>query len=515
MSDGNVGPLPATWAETTLGAVHLDLARGVNPSERPTAAFSLFSVPSHEFGVPEEILGRQIGSNKQTVEPGTVLLCKINPRINRVWVVGDKIANEAIASTEWITFFPVPSVEPRFLAYYLRRNEIRDFLARNASGVGGSLMRVRSATLRDLRFVIAPLPEQIRIADALDELLSDLDAGVRALERVRAKLKQYRAAVLKAAVDGALTADWRARHPDAEPAAALLNRVLAERWRRWEAGQRRKFEDAGKVPPNGWEAKYVDPAPPDTASLSELPEGWCWATADQLAWSSGYGTSERCLETNVGLPVLRIPNVVGGGLDLTDLKFAATDYAESEAELVSVGDLLVVRTNGSRTLIGRGAVVQQCPSRPIYFASYLIRLRLVPIKPLLGWMSVLWSSPPTRRWIEARAATSAGQHNISLSTLETMAVPLPPEAEQSAIVEAVEAQLSVVDYLDADVAAKLRAAAALRQSILRSAFEGTLVPQDAGDEPASALLARIATERAERAKTAKRGRPKTPRAART
>ena len=108
---------------------------------------------------------------------------------------------------------------------------------------------------------------------AIEEQFTRLDAGVAALRRARAALKRYRAAVLKAAVEGRLTAAWRAAHPDAEPAAALLRRILAERRARWEADQRAKGKDPAK-------ARYDEPAAPDTAGLPALPEGWAWATVD-------------------------------------------------------------------------------------------------------------------------------------------------------------------------------------------------------------------------------------------
>jgi type I restriction enzyme S subunit len=367
-------------------------------------------------------------------------------------------------------------------------------------GGGVGQMRVPSAFLETAEIPLPPTAEQQRIADALDELLSDLDAGVAGIEQVLAKLAQYRAAVLKAAVEGALTADWRKKHRKVEPASALLTRILAERRRRWEKDQLRTFKEAGKEPPKNWKAKYNEPVAPDTTDLPPLADSWCWATAEQLAWASGYGTSEKCRATNAGLAVLRIPNIIGGKLDLEDMKFAPPGYSEPDAELVRVGDLLVVRTNGSRTLIGRGAVVRDEPALQTSFASYLIRLRLVPLPSLLQWVSLLWESFHVRQWIETRAATSAGQFNISLGVLETLAVPLPPSAEQEAIVEAVEDQLSVIDHIKADLAAKLKSAQALRQSILRHAFTGQLVPQDPKDEPSAELLKRIAAERQERAR---------------
>jgi hypothetical protein len=103
--------------------------------------------------------------------------------------------------------------------------------------------------------------ERARIADALDELFSDLDAGVAALQRVREKLKLYRASVLKAAVEGALTAEWRKHHPQAE-LASVLKLILAERRRRWEDEQLRKFKERGPEPPKNWKAKYRNQSPP-------------------------------------------------------------------------------------------------------------------------------------------------------------------------------------------------------------------------------------------------------------
>ena len=106
-----------------------------------------------------------------------------------------------------------------------------------------------------------------------------------ALGRARDKLKLYRASVLKAAVEGALTADWRAQHPHAEPATELLERILVERRRRWEEGQLRKFEERGRAPPKNWKAKYKEPVGPDTTGLPPLPDGWCWVSWEQAGVS--------------------------------------------------------------------------------------------------------------------------------------------------------------------------------------------------------------------------------------
>ena len=290
----SAGELPRGWAETTLGAIQTDLSRMLDPQKTPTDKYELYSVPRHSLGEPEIVEGRSVGSSKRTVTVDTVLLCRINPHINRVWVTGDYSSHTKIASTEWIPFFPIPQVDSRFLAYFLQRDAVRDFGTLHASGVGGSLMRVKASTFADFPILLAPRNEQTRIADVLDELLKGMDAGVTTLQRCQEKLGRYRASVLKAAVEGELTAAWREQHPDVEPASELLQRILAERRRRWEQEQLHAYAEKGKAPPKNWRAKYKEPISPDADGLPALPRGWCWATLDQLAWGSGYGTSIRC-----------------------------------------------------------------------------------------------------------------------------------------------------------------------------------------------------------------------------
>jgi type I restriction enzyme S subunit len=456
-------------------------------------------VPSYERCTPEIIKGREIGSSKQIVEPRTVLLCKINPRINRVWVTGDHSPYRKIASTEWIPFFQLPGLEPHYLAYFLRQNVVRDFLAREASGVGGSLMRVRAATLRDFAFHVAPHSEQIRIADALDELFSDLNEGVAALKRVQEKLKLYRASVLKAAVEGDLTAEWRAQHPDVEPASELLKRVLVERRRRWEDDQLRKFKEKGQEPPKDWKAKHKEPFDPDTSELPPLPKGWCWASFEQIGDTvGGLQKSPVRAPKEKHYPYLRVANVHRGALDLAELhRFELTD-----AELVRLrlepGDLLIVEGNGSRDEIGRCAMwrgeVDDCVHQ-----NHIIRVR--PLAGVQGeYVHAFLNSPTGQMVIQKVASSTSGLYTLSIRKIERLPVPLAPTMEQQVIVEAVEEQLSVIEHLEVEIETKLKSAQALRQAILRHAFSGQLVPQDTNDEPASEQLKRIAADREARAR---------------
>jgi len=302
--------------------------------------------------------------------------------------------------------------------------------------------------------------------------------------------------VLHAAVTGRLTAQWRKDHgPQAEPGEKLLARILVERRRQWEERTLAKYAKAGRTPPTNWKARYKEPAPPKTNDLPDLPEGWCWASADSLLWDCSYGTSTRCdYETN-GTPVLRIPNIARGELDLEDMKFATMPLGiDDDGRYLSPSDLLVCRTNGSIRLIGKAALVRSPFAVKTYFASYLIRLRISgPTVASLTHM--LFESPLGRRFIEAHAASSAGQHNISMTMLQQMPVPLPPADEQVAIVEAASEKLSQIEAMEAEVERGLVRAGRLRQAILKAAFAGKLVPQDPNDEPAAVLLERIRSQR--------------------
>ena len=151
-------------------------------------------------------------------------------------------------------------------------------------------------------------------------MFSNLDVGVAALARARGKLKLYRASVLKAAVEGALTAEWRQQNPQIEPSGELLKRILIARRRRWEEGQLRKFEEKGKSPPKNWKAKYKEPVSPSSADLPSFPEGWCWATVDQLTSKLMNGFGKRSQAMGNPCIVLRLADVSNGEIAFNDVR---------------------------------------------------------------------------------------------------------------------------------------------------------------------------------------------------
>lgn len=232
-----------------------------------------------------------------------------------------------------------------------------------------------------------------------------------------------------------------------------------------------------------------------SSNLPPLPEGWVWARVDQMVVRSEYGTSVKCTYEAEGLPVLRIPNIVAGEINLRDLKYATAPLDVVGEDALQPGDILMCRTNGSVSLIGKTAVVRSPLEPPHTFASYLLRFRLGVRSCLPLWLHIYLNSRAGRAFIERHAASSAGQHNVTLTLIHGMPFPLPPLPEQQRIVAEVERHLSVIDAAENVVSANLKRAERLRQAILQRAFQGKLVPQDPTDEPASVLLERIRAER--------------------
>jgi type I restriction enzyme S subunit len=192
----------------------------------------------------------------------------------------------------------------------------------------------------------------------------------------------------------------------------------------------------------------------------------------ELTIMSGYGTSEKCVVGGPGPAVVRIPNLVDGSVDLADEKRVADSRADVANRLLDPGDVLIVRTNGSIALIGRSAVVQ--PGIEAAFASYLIRYRLDTTRVLPEWVQAMLSAPQSRALLERLAASSAGQHNLSLGKLDGVPIPLPTLEEQKSYLRQLADMGDVLSRLTHASQAASRDAADLRRSLLAAAFSGRL-----------------------------------------
>jgi type I restriction enzyme S subunit len=320
-------------------------------------------------------------------------------------------------------------IDGRYLTHYLNHFNYEGFAN------GTTRLKLTKAAMLGIPVALPPLEEQRRIAEALEEQLSRLGAAEGNAAEARRKLLAYKAS--------------------------------------------RELE--------------IVPSPKAGAAEQALPEGWRMVRLGDISHSSGYGTSAKCSYDGAGSAVLRIPNIQGGSLDTADLKYALDADLDLNAYKVRAGDLLVVRTNGSKDLIGRVAVSRE--DLDCAFASYLIRFKIKTEEASPYWVAKVLSTRPWRRLIEAAAASTAGQYNLNLKKLGSLPIPLPPLEQQRSLTAALDEIDEAVRRLTSAIDDASLKGVALRRSLRTEAFAGRLVPQDPTDESAEALLDRIRRER--------------------
>lgn len=143
-------------------------SESINPMKSPDTIFEMYSVPIYETGRPEYLHGSEIGSNKVLVQKDDVLLCKINPRINRVWVVADESEYQNIASSEWIVVRS-KTYNPEFLAWYFRTPKFKKLMTSEVTGIGGSLTRAQPRTVAEYPIPVIPRQWQDEITLTLNK----------------------------------------------------------------------------------------------------------------------------------------------------------------------------------------------------------------------------------------------------------------------------------------------------------------------------------------------------------
>lgn len=493
MSD-NALEIPSSWVETTLAEFLSKRGATIDPSRYSSEFFELYSVPSFETGTPEKVKGADIGSSKQLVEPGQVLLCKINPRINRAWVVGPSQGLRQIASTEWIVFSPPDCISSDYIRYFLSKNDVKNFLATNVSGVGGSLMRVKASTIADFPLPIAPEKEQLRIVSKIDELLSRIEAGEEALRRAQTLVDRYRKSVLNAAVTGELTRNWRDKNRDKiEPADKLLERILKARRDAWEAAELAKMKAKGKPPKDdNWKKRYAEPAPPDTSELPELPEGWTWANWNTVGYSQNGRPFPSSAYQEQGEKLLRPGNLYADGRvkwNGKNTRCLPASYSEDNLDLLVGPRELVINLTAQSLkdeFLGRVCITgegERC----------LLNQRLARLTPIIippEFMLLIFKSSLFRDFVSELNTGSLIQHMFT-SQMGDFAFPVPPVEEQWQIVQRSSTLIDNAADLESCIGSQRDNTTKLSQGVLRAAFEGKLVHQDGTEEPASALLDRI------------------------
>lgn len=386
---------------------------------------------------------------------GDVLFAKVTPCMeNGKMAVARGLKNGVgFGSSEFHVLRPSDQVDAKYLYYFVSSQAFRKEAAGHMTGAVG-LRRVPAAFLSDAQLPMVPLDEQRRIVAEIEQQFSRLDEAVANLQRVKANLKRYKASILKAAVEGRLVeteASIAQREGRSyETGVHLLQRILEERRAKW----------------NG-KAKYVEPDSTNVPNLSELPEGWTWASAVQACERVVDCHNKTAPYTSTGISLIRTTNIKDGQLLLEDTRYVDQPTYEfwSRRCPPEPGDVLFTREApmgeagiippGVKLCLGQRTMLMR-PSHAIS-SSFLLSALLSPVvKDLID-----------------RVAVGSGVKHLRVGDVERLPVPLPPAAEQARIVAEVDRYLSIIREVEAEIDANLQRAQVLRQATLSKAFTDT------------------------------------------
>ncbi len=428
--------VPENWVWVRLGEVNKYVSKSVNPISEPDKIFELYSVPSMADDYPEIIAGSDIGSSKQSVCKEDVLLCKINPRINRVWKVSQFTDNELIASSEWI-IIRNNHINANYLMYCFQSKYFREFMLSNVSGVGGSLMRAQPKYVQTYPIPLPPLSEQQRIVERIEELFAKLDEAKERLQEVADSFAVRKAAILHKAFTGELTKQWRRE-----------NGVSDESWEEITWGSFIEKIEAGK----NWNA------------LGRPPK-------------------------NGEFGVVKVSAVTWGEFLEDESKTCTEESQWNEEKRISVGDFLFSRANTIQ-LVGNCVIVKDV-KRKLMLSDKILRFSL---SERVYDFFALWYTRTSsyRKQIESVASGNQdGMRNISQNNMKMIIFPLPTLPEQHEIVRLID------DLLARERAAQQAAEQALasidlmKKSILARAFRGELGTNKASEASALELLRQV------------------------
>jgi type I restriction enzyme S subunit len=467
-SQFEAGSLPKGWVWTTLKDVCLQPQYGWTTSAAQQGRLRLLRTTDITSGkINWECVPF---CEKEPDDKSKYLLGDGDIVISRAGSVGFSLLirnpKESVFASYLIRFKPL--IDKDYTAYFLKTPAYWGAISEKKLGI--ALANVNATKLKEISIPVAPLNEQRRIVSKIEELFTRLDAGVEALKKVKAELKRYRQAVLKYAFEGKLTAEWREKNKDKlEPASKLLERI--------------KKDLACNV---DFKLKVIPSL--EVNELPNIPVEWKSVRIGEIA-NVVRGASPRPAGSpkyfGGSIPWITVREITkDDNMFLTNVSSFVTELGKERSRFIEEETFLL--TNSGATLgvpkitkiggcINDGSVALQGLNNTLRMFLYYFL-----------------SSLTTRL---RQLNQGAAQPNLNTGIVTAIKVPLPPEKEQETIVEEIERHFSITDEVEQTIEKCLKESARLRQSILKRAFEGKLVPQDPSDEPAEKLLERIKAEK--------------------
>ncbi|MDO8440220.1 MAG: restriction endonuclease subunit S [Polaromonas sp.] len=397
-----------------------------------------------------------VSENARTrIVAGDVLLTIVGT-IGRTAVVPDGVQPFSLQRSVAV-LTPAANLLPKFLCYQLQSPAIQKHFEANARGTAQKGVYLK--TLGQTPIVLPSVDVQTEIVAELEKQFSRLDEAVANLKRVKANLKRYKTSVLKDAVEGRLVpteAELARREGRSfETGEQLLRRILVARRKEWQG-----------------RGKYKAPVNFDSAELGELPEGWTWASIDQLAAPDPNSITDGPFGSNLksehyqedGPRVIRLQNIKDGEFADAFAHITAEHFERLYKHQIHAGDLVIASLGENPP---RACII------PSSVGPAIVKADCIRFKPhtavSVEYLNAALNCQPTRRRVKD-VLHGIGRPRLSLGEIRAIALPIPPTAEQSRVEAEVDRRMSLIRSVESEVDTNLKRAQALRQATLSKAF---------------------------------------------
>lgn len=492
--------LPEGWVSTTLREVSLPIVRINRDYQNSNESFKYIDIESidNERFVIKDFKsftwGNAPSRAQQKIKANDILFANVRPYLKNITII-PSLLDDQIASTGFCVIRPLV-INPKFVFYYVLSQTFIDTINKLATGT--SYPAVTNNIILEQSIVLAPVNEQNRIVEKIEEFFSELDQVIKGLKKAHQQLEIYKQAVLKNAFEGKLTINWRKQN---KPAYQITNwieqtrqKVYNKKVESWKIAKEQWVAagENGNKPMKPAQIKTVEPfSSLQLEAFSSLPKSyWEWIKLNQVTLGVEYGTSIKSLKQGK-VPVLRMGNIQNGAFDWSDLVFT-NDEVEISKYLLKNGDVLFNRTN-SPELVGKAAIYES--ERTAIFAGYLIRINHISDIVNSKYINYFLNSPVAKKYGHSIKTNGVNQSNINGDKLINYPVPICTILEQVQIIEELDSRFTIIENLETAINNGLQKVQIFRYSILKKAFEGKLVSQNANDEHASFLLEKIQKEK--------------------
>lgn len=442
--------IPSNWCWVRLESINKYKSETLNPKNAMEKMFELYSVPSFDNKYPEILIGKDIGSNKYIVKKNDILLCKINPRINRVWQVYQHTNFGQICSSEWIVIRN-EILNKSFLRYYFTSEYFRNRLCENVSGVGGSLTRAKPKLVQLYEVPLSPINEQQRIVNIIESLFAKLDRAKELIENTLAQFEQNKMAILHKAFTGELTAKWRKENN--------INNIK--------------------------DVSYIEKLP------YIVPNGWYWDKLENITIRivDGDHNPPAKEKEKTSYIMLSAQNIgYSSFINMDKVRYLSKDNFDKchKRTCLEDGDILFSSVGS----IGNAMVYREKENDKITFqrSVTIIKTKINPY-----YLRYVLLSPYCQQIFKTESIGTA-QKGFYIKQMKNLIVPVPTIEEQQEIVNILDRLLAKYNKIK-NLEQQLEKIELLKKAILAKAFRGELGTNNPDEESAENLLKEILAEK--------------------